>query len=82
MLQRSCFVNIRLNLIIIDTYLKHQISLYTMIPRKFPSVFMKFFFQTGKNHKDAIQNKQDKVNAKVNRFAHTYVLVKYIFFPT
>ena len=43
---------------------------------------MKFFFQTGKNHKDAIQNKQDKVNAKVNRFAHMYVLVKYIFFPT
>ena len=41
---------------------------------------MKFFFQTGKNHKDAIQNKQDKVNAKVNRFAHMFLLNKYIFF--
>ena len=38
---------------------------------------MKFFFQTGKNHKDAIQNKQDKVNAKVNRFAHMSLLNMY-----
>ena len=51
-----------------------------MIPRKFPSVFMKFFFQTGKNHKDAIQNKQDKVNAKVNRFAHMFLLNIYFFY--
>ena len=40
---------------------------------------MKFFFQTGKNHKDAIQNKQDKVNAKVNRFAHMLLLNIYFF---
>ena len=39
---------------------------------------MKFFFQTGKNHKDAIQNKQDKVNAKVNRFAYMFFLNIYV----